>query len=228
MWNLIKYEIDYYKWLFIIGIVLILLINIGLTFDNRWLEAQYDFPGLRVIWFGLGIVVFFGTLLFNRRSGRLRSKTLLPITKYQIGLARWMSFFLFWIILLIILIIFYFLNNNSMNTNWFINLISMTGTIIIINSIPIFYSDFINTYFKYWEKIILGSIWVILFLCYIYLNLIFSNYFDFISPEFISNSRKSLSNLYLANTTTLLIMVSSCIIFIATLFTYNNRKTYID
>ena len=85
MWRLVKSEMEYYKWLLILSCTLVLLINIALTIDNRWIEAQGDFPGLRVIWFGVGIVVLFFTILFNRKSGRLRTKNLLLYQTLKLG-----------------------------------------------------------------------------------------------------------------------------------------------
>jgi len=35
MWQLIKSEIEYFKWLYILSITLVVLINFGLTIDER-------------------------------------------------------------------------------------------------------------------------------------------------------------------------------------------------
>jgi hypothetical protein len=229
MWSLVKSELIYYKWLFILSFLLIILINIGLTFDNRWIEAQGDFPGLRVIWLGVGIVVLFFTILFNRKSGRLRTKALLPISNYKLGLSRWISFLFFWFVLISVLLIFYLINyDGTLNQNWATNLISITGVILIINSIPILYSDFINTYFKKWEKAIVGLLWIIIFFQYISLNIIFSTYLDFLAPEFMFNSRETITNLYFTNIITFGGVVWGLTMFLSTIYTFKKRKLYLE
>jgi hypothetical protein len=64
MWRIVKSEIEYFKWLYILSILFVIVVNFGLTIDERWIEAQGDFPGLRIIWLGVGIVVLFFALLF--------------------------------------------------------------------------------------------------------------------------------------------------------------------
>lgn len=229
MWCLVKSEMLYFRWLFILSLLLIILINIGLTADSRWIEAQNDFPGLRVIWFGVGIVVLFFTLLLNRRSGRLRNKVLLPISNFELGLSRWVSFLIFWFALVSVLLIFYLINyDGSINQNWFTNLISITGTILIINSIPILYTDFVSSYFRKWEKVIVGLLWIIFFAQYISLNVIFSTYFDFLAPDLLLNSRDSLTNLYFTDSITLGSGLLGIFMFLATAYTFKKRKLYLE
>lgn len=229
MWKLVKAEISYFKWLYILCLTFVIIINLGLTIDERWIEAQNDFPGLRIIWLGIGIVVLFFTLLFNRRSGRIRTKNLLPISNLQLGLSRWISFFIFWILILLILVIFYLINfNGVLNSNWFENLITISGIIIFINSIPILYSDFYSSYFKRWEKIIIGMLWIFLFAQYISLNIIFSVYFDFLAPEFIQSSRRTITSLYFQDSYTIASILLGILMFLATVFTFRKRKLYLE
>ncbi len=62
MWKLIKTEVEYYRWLYFLSITLIIVVDVGLTINNRWIEAQNEFPGLRIIWIGISIA--FGGFLF--------------------------------------------------------------------------------------------------------------------------------------------------------------------
>jgi len=197
--------------------------------DNRWIEAQGDFPGLRIIWLGIGIVVLFATLLFNRKSGRLRNSILLPLSNIQLALARVVPFILFWVALSFLLIVFYFININTFPTSdWILNLISLTGVILLINSIPVLNTDFYSTFFSKRSRIILGVSWAILWITYIELNLIFSTYIDFISPVFFEISRETLKELYLSRITTIISIVVGGLLFFGSLFTFSKRKLFLE
>lgn len=229
MWHLIKSEIEYYKWLYIVSIIFVIVVNFGLTIDNRWIEAQNDFPGLRIIWLGIGIVVLFFVLLFNRKSGRLRTKILLPISSTQISFARLFAFILFWAVLSLILVIFYLINFASFpDNNWLVNLLSITGIIFLINSIPLLYSDFYSTYFKKGEKILIGTFWATLWIIYILLNTIFFTYIDFISPEFFSQARETLTELYFTKGTMITNIVLGISLFFTSIITFRKRKLYLE
>ena len=229
MWQLVKTEIEYYKWLYILSIMLVIIINIGLTIDGRWIEAQNDFPGLRIIWWGVGIVVLFFALLFSRKSGRLRNQMLLPISRLQISSARLTAFILFWTVLIIVLIVFYMINFSSFpDKNWLLNLISVSGIVLIINSIPLLYSDFYSTYFEKNEKILIGIFWSILWIIYISLNIIFATYFDFISPEFFCEARNTLTELYFTGSAPIINIILGISIFSLSVFTFKKRKIYLQ
>ena len=229
MWKLIRSEIEYFKWLYILGIVFVIIVNFGLTIDGRWIEAQGDFPGLRIIWLGIGIVVLFFALLFNKKSGRLRNQVLLPLSNYQMSLARVIPFLIFWIVLIFILVFYYILNNKTLPPiDWVFNLISLTGIILLIDSIPILYSDFYSTYFDRKSKILLGIFWSLLWIIYIILNLIFATYFDFISPQFFEESRKILAELYFSDATIIINFTIGTIFFFGSIITFQKRKLYLE
>jgi hypothetical protein len=207
----------------------VLIINTGLTIDGKWIEAQDDFPGLRVIWMGVGIVVLFFAILFNRKSGRLRTHKLIPLNNLQISLARLLPFILFWISLMIILFFFYLINFAALPTiNWIINLISISGIILIINSIPIIYSDFYSTYFSKKSKILILLFWSILWIIYVWMNTIFMTYLDFISPEYFAETRESLKDLYFIPTTTIVNISLGCLLFFLSILTFKRRKLYLE
>ncbi len=229
MWKLIKTEIRYYKWLYILSIALVVLINFGLTIDNRWIEAQADFPGLRVIWIGISIFVLFATLLFNRKSGRLRNQVLLPLSNMQMAVARLIPFILFWLTLSLILVLSYIININSIPaSDWILNLISLTGVILLINSIPILNTDFYSTFFSKRSKFILGVVWAIIWISYIEINAIFSTYIDFISPEVFENSRETIKALYLSGITTIISIVVGVSFFFGSIITFSKRKLFLE
>lgn len=229
MWKLIKTEIKYYRWLYILSIALVILINFGLTMDGRWIEAQNDFPGLRIIWVGISIIIFFFTLLFNRKSGRLRNNVLLPLSKNEIAFSRIIPFMLFWITLVLILFLFYLVNVQSFPTNyWMQNLLSLTGIVLLINSIPVLNTDFYSTYFSKRSRLILGIFWSILWITYIFLNSIFISYLDFILPEFFESSREALTVLFLSGVTTILSILVGVSIFFASIVTFSKRKLFLE
>ena len=229
MWKIVKSEIEYFRWLYIFSIAIVIIINFGLTLDGRWIEAQDDFPGLRVIWLGVGIVVLFFAILFNRKSGRLQKKMLLPVSTLQIGLARILAFTLFWLTLSLVLILFYLLNFQDLpDINWIVNFLSITGIILLINSIPLLYSDFYSTYFGKKEKFLMRVFWSILWLIYIFLNIIFADYFDSISPIFFEETRKTLSDIYFSSEITILNITVGTLIFTSSLVTFKNRKLYLE
>lgn len=229
MWLLIKSEIEYYKWLYILSTILVVVINFGLTIDNRWIEAQNDFPGVRSIWLGVGIVVLFFTALFNRSSGRLRNYTLIPISLRNLSIVRITSFLIFWIVLLIILTTFYLINFKSVPTiNWLSNLLSITGLILLINSFPILNTDLYSTYFSKRSKIILGIIWGITFIIYIALNFIFIGYLDFIAPELFEFSRNTFKVLYFSNAFIIANLLFGLTLFAYTIITFQKRKLYLE
>ncbi len=229
MWRLVKSEIEYFKWLYILSILFVIVVNFGLTADGRWIEAQNDFPGLRIIWLGVGIVVLFFALLFNRKSGRLKSKILLPISLSQISFARLFAFILFWLGLSLILVIFYLINFTSFpDKNWLVNLLSITGIVFLINSIPLLYSDFYSTYFKKGEKILIGIFWSILWVIYILFNMIFSTYMDFISPEFFNQARETLTELYFSKGVVVINFVFGMGLFFISIITFQKRKLYLE
>lgn len=229
MWKIVKCEIEYFKWLYILSIIFVIIVNFGLTVDGRWIEAQNDFPGLRIIWLGIGIVVLFFALLFNRKSGRIRTKMLLPISQIRISAARLFAFILFWAVLSLILVIFYLINFASFpDIRWLTNLLSITGIVLLINSVPLLYSDFYSTYFKKGEKILIGIFWSILWIIYILLNTIFVTYFDFISPEFISQARETLTALYFSEGAMTISFVLGMSLFLSSIFTFQKRKLYLD
>jgi len=229
MWYLLKTEICYFKWLYIICLAFVILINMGITLDGRWIEAQGDFPGLRIIWLGVGIVVLFFTILFNRKSGRLRYHRLVPISNSNLALIRWLAFVVFWLVLLIVLITFYLINfDGNLNENWFVNLLSLSGIMFTINSIPILYSDFYSSYFKTKEKMIIGIIWVIFWVFYMSLNVIFITYLDFLAPELLASGRQTITNLYFTTEVTFGNVIIGILMFLATIYTFRNRKLYLE
>jgi hypothetical protein len=207
----------------------VLIINTGLTIDGKWIEAQDDFPGLRVIWMGVGIVVLFFAILFNRKSGRLRTNKLVPLSNLQVSLARLIPFILFWISLMIILLFFYLINFAASPTiNWVVNLISISGIMLLINSIPILYSDFYSTYFTRKSKIVIILFWSILWIIYIWMNVIFMTYLDFISPEYFIETRKTIKELYFTPTTTIINILLGCLMFFLSILTFKKRKFYLE
>jgi hypothetical protein len=229
MWKLVKTEIEYFKWLYIISLIVVIIINIGLTIDNKWIEAQNDFPGIRVIWMGVGIVVLFFALLFNRKSGRLRTKILLPLSHFKFAFARLSAFLIFWGILFVILLLFYIYNFRHFPTfSWLINFASITGLIFLINSIPVLYSDFYSTYFKKSEKFIIGAFWGILWIIYVWMNVIFMTYLDFISPEYFAETRETLKELYFTPATTITNIIVGFSMFFLSILTFRKRKLYLE
>jgi hypothetical protein len=229
MWKLVKSEILYFRWLYIISMAVVLIINTGLTIDGKWIEAQDDFPGLRVIWMGVGIVVLFFAILFNRKSGRLRTNKLVPLSNLQVSLARLIPFILFWISLMIILLFFYLINFAELPTiNWLVNLISISGIMLLINSIPILYSDFYSTYFTRKSKVLMILFWSILWIIYIWMNVIFMTYLDFISPEYFVETRESLKELYFTPTATITNILIGFFMFFLSIITFRKRKHYLD
>jgi hypothetical protein len=207
----------------------VLIINTGLTIDGKWIEAQDDFPGLRVIWMGVGIVVLFFAILFNRKSGRLRTNKLVPLSNLQVSLARLIPFILFWISLMIILLFFYLINFAASPTiNWVVNLISISGIMLLINSIPILYSDFYSTYFTRKSKIVIILFWSILWIIYIWMNVIFMTYLDFISPEYFIETRETIKELYFTPTTTIINILLGCLMFFLSILTFKKRKFYLE
>jgi hypothetical protein len=229
MWKLIKIEIGYYKLLYILSIIFVLVVNTGITIDGRWIEAQEDFPGLRVIWLGIGIVVLFFALLFDRKSGRLRVKYLLPLTNKQLAVSRLLPFIIFWLILLIILIIFYMINFGVFpKGNWLKNLLSISGIMFLIDSIPILYSDFYSTYFKKKSKLVLGLFWSILWIIYVFFNAIFMTYLDFINPSYFISARNRFTALYFTDITTLINVILGFGLFFISIYTFQKRKLYLE
>lgn len=229
MWYLLKTEISYFKWLYIFSLAFVIIVNFGLTIDGRWIEAQGDFPGLRIIWMGVGIVVLFFAILFNRKSGRLKTHKLIPLTNLQLSLVRLLAFIGFWCCLLIILFCFYIFNFNSFPTqNWMINLVSITGIIFLINSVPILYSDFYSTYFTKKEKFLIGVFWSILWIIYITLNIIFMTYLDFLSPDFFVTTRETLTYIYFTPQVTIFNIIVGFSLFFLSLFTFRRRKLYLE
>ena len=69
MWRIVKSEIEYFKWLYILSILFVIVVNSGLTIDERWIEAQSDFPGLRV-----GIVVLFFCIIVQSKKWPVKNK----------------------------------------------------------------------------------------------------------------------------------------------------------
>ena len=229
MWKLVQSEIMYFRWLYIISMAVVLIINTGLTIDGKWIEAQDDFPGLRVIWMGVGIVVLFFAILFNRKSGRLRTNKLVPLSNLQVSLARLIPFILFWISLMIILLFFYLINFAASPTiNWVVNLISISGIMLLINSIPILYSDFYSTYFTRKSKILIILFCSILWIIYIWMNVIFMTYLDFISPEYFIETRETIKELYFTPTTTIINILLGCLMFFLSILTFKKRKFYLE
>lgn len=229
MWKLLKIEIEYFRWLYIINLAFVIIVNFGLTIDGKWIEAQGDFPGLRVIWMGIGIVVLFFAILFNRKSGRLRNFILLPLNNFQLSLVRLIAFLGFWVSLFIILICYYIINFGSFPTNsWLLNFASLSGIMLLINSIPILYSDLYSTYFKRYEKILIGVFWSILWLIYIWLNTIFMTYLDFISPDYFVNTRESLKEFYFSPESTIINILLGAFLFFYSIQTFRKRKLYLE
>ena len=229
MWQLIKTEIQYYKWLYIMSLIFVIIVNIGLTIDNRWIESQGDFPGLRIIWIGIGIVVFFFHLLSNRKSGRLRTQTLLPLSNREQALVRIVPFLLFWLILSFVLQFFYLINNSTfLKSDWIFNLVGLTGIMLLINSIPVLNTDFYSTFFSKRSKFILGISWAILWITYIELNMIFSTYLDFISPEFFEGSRELLESYYSSHIGITINFLIGVIAFFTSLLTFKKRLLYLE
>jgi len=226
---LLKAELSYYKWLYVLCILITLLLNIALTADGKWIEAQGDFPGLRVIWLGIGIIVLFFTILFNKKNGRLRLQTSLPMSNFKLAIIRWIPFMLFWLALIFILIVFYILNYKAApDSQWSSNLISISGIIILINSVPILYSDLYSTYYKNSEKIIMISIWSILWIVYITINIIFSTYFDELSPNFFVSTRHSITEIYTSLEITLINLLLGLLLFFITILSFKRRKLYFE
>jgi len=229
MWKLLKSEIEYFKWLYILSLAFVIIINLGLTIDRRWIESQNEFPGLRIIWLGIGIVVFFFQILFNRKSGRLRIQKLIPVSDIGTAAVRLLAFIGFWICLSAILITFYIFNFSDLpNKNWLINLMSISGIMFLINSIPILYSDFYNTYLKKTEKIIMGAFWSLLWIIYLSLNVIFFTYMDPISPSFFASAREKLTALYFTPEATIINVILGLSLFFISIVTFRNRKLYLE
>lgn len=229
MWCLVKTEIKYFKWLYIQSLLFVIIVNVGLTIDNRWIEAQNDFPGLRIIWLGICVVVLFFSLGFNRKSGRLRTQMMMPITRLGLAWVRILAFIGFWLALIFILVFFYLINFEDLpNKSWLTNLISMSGIIFLINSIPLLYTDFYSTYFKKNERAVMLLFWGVLWIVYILMNTVFLPYLDFISPEFFTEIRLALTNLYFSKGAVLInIAVGFGMFFIST-ETFKRRKVYLE
>jgi hypothetical protein len=229
MWKLLKTEVEYFRWLYILGLLVVIIINTGLTLDGKWIEAQDDFPGLRVIWLGVGIVVLFFAILFNRKSGRLKNQMMLPLNHPQLAIVRMLAFIVFWTALISILILFYMLNfGNLPSQTWLTNLLSISGIIFLVNSIPLLYTDFYSTYFSTRDKFFIMIFWWILWIIYVLMNSIFMTYLDFISPEFFSDAREKLTDLYFTAEVTAINVILGFGFFFLSILTFKKRKLYLE
>jgi len=229
MWKLVSTEIKYFQWLYIISIAFVVIVNAGISIEGRWIEAQDDFPGLRIIWLGVGIVVLFFSLLFNKKSGRLRNQVLLPVSLIKLAFVRLVAFILFWLTLITILILFYIINFGGFPTqNWLINLLSVSGLMFLINSIPILNSDFYSTYLRKNEKVMLGILWGFLWLIYIGMNIIFMPYLDYLAPEFFESARERLTSLYFSSGVLISNVLCGFGFFFISLYTFQKRKLYLE
>ncbi|MBU0476175.1 MAG: hypothetical protein KKF62_18670, partial [Bacteroidetes bacterium] len=124
---------------------------------------------------------------------------------------------------------FYIININSFPTvNWLLNFLSLTGIILVINSIPIFYSDFYSTYFSKKSKIYMMLFWIILWTIYILMNIIFATYFDFISAEFFARSRVELAKIYFSDFAPQIYILLGVVLFFGSIFTFNRRKIFLE
>jgi hypothetical protein len=206
-----------------------MIVNLGITIDGKWIEAQNDFPGLRIVWMGVGIVVLFFAVLFNRKSGRLRNIKLIPLSDLQISFIRLVPFLIFWILLAVVLLSFYLINFHKLpDIDWLHNIASITGIVLLINSIPIIYSDFYSTYFSRSERILIGFFWSILWVIYISLNIIFMTYMDFIAPEFFLEARSALTRMYFTPEATLVNVLIGSGLYLFSLYTFRKRKYYLE
>jgi hypothetical protein len=229
MWKILKAEIEHNKYYLLPGLLFVFILQVILVISGDWNESQNDFPGLRVIWFSLSIFIVFLYLLSFRKDKRLRIHTMLPINPRKIASVRISVFILFWIVLILILFLFHLINQGQFpGPAWIYNILTLTGLVFIINSLPYFSQDIFNIYFSKKSRVLLSIALILCSIIYIILVLMITPYFDTIDPQFFNSYRNTVQKVYFSPAVTIISPITGITLLIASLFLFNRRKSYLE
>jgi len=229
MWQILKSEYQYNKYLLVIPFLLVFAVLIANTIQG-WERPEVNLKGSRTIMATAAAVIYFFHLMRNIKEKKDRLFRTLPLSTSQIGFSRLQFITSIWIIFLILFWIF-----TSSANPYQINLIiwdsiAITGFVFCAIGFPIFHRD-LNFIFQ--SKIILFWLTVI-YVCILitfgiitFLLLSVTKYSWKIFQPLLP-LKQNFSGILESPIGAIAFTVFGVLLMVASIFSYNHRKKYID
>ena len=229
MWQLLKSEYQYHKYLLVIPFLLVFAVLIANTVQG-WERPELNLKGSRTIMASMSAVIYFIYLMRNIKEKKDRFFRLLPLPTSQIGFSRLQFIASIWTIFLILFWIFAS-SVNPFRVNLIIwDTLAITGFVLCAISFPIFHRDLS---FIFQSKKIL--IWITVFYAFFLMTfgtitfLLFSvtkyswNIFQPLLPL-----KENFSAIFTSPIGAISFFIFGVFVMGASVFSYNYRKKYLE
>ncbi|KAA3617086.1 MAG: hypothetical protein D8M58_04180 [Calditrichaeota bacterium] len=228
MWKFLKSEYEYYKLIinFTLALVSILFIVI-LGFG--WESAEKEIPGVSSVMIGVSILIISIRSVKSAKEKNERFFSLLPLSRWKLGLARLLFINGFWGIMfssfVIILLIFH---AGEIRLYLFWYFLSLSSLIFIFNQAPFFHKDLTSIFTGKYAKWLITFAYLLLFFTVYFLFIgtrAFSRYFSIPELEIFSGHIHQLSPTPFG---TLTFVSISILLSLLGLLLYQKRKFYLE
>jgi len=228
MWKIIKSEFKYYMpiiniTLAVLSLLFIVIIGVG------WESIEDDIPGISSLMLGVSIIIISIRSVKSAKEKYERYISILPLKRWEMGMARLMFINGFWLIILaclILLLITFRSNELRISLLWYF--ISLSSIIFTFNLAPFFHKDLTAIFTGKYSKAIITAGYLIIF---------FSVYFLFIGtraltryfsiPEFEALSGQ-IHQLSPSPFGTVFFLSVTIILSLISLLLYQKRKYYFE
>jgi hypothetical protein len=164
MWKIIKADLTYHKFVFIVPVAIVLAGLIANVVQG-WRQFEHDFQGMRTVMAVATAFIFFFKYVTMIGEKRSRHNMLLPLKSWQIGLPRLLFAILIWITCLLL----YWsatLTARPYRIDIIIwDTISFTGLVLIANAYAHIFVDLNYLGINQIQKILLMLLYPFLLLC---------------------------------------------------------------
>jgi hypothetical protein len=157
MWRLVKADIQYYWYIFIIPCILVCILLGFVGFVKGWPEPGVDLVGTRSLLMTMAAVVFFYRVLRSMLEKRDRYQMLLPLSGTRAALSRLMFMICLWTCFVLL----YWLSTLTVKPYsveiiiW--EMLSVTGFVLMANALPYIHHDLVLCLLRSYQK----TLWMI-------------------------------------------------------------------
>jgi len=226
MWQLLKTEFEYDR--FVLGICLSLVILISLVFLTLGgSEIEKSVPAYRAVLICSIAIIWLNTLVKLQREKRECIQMRMPIHIRTIGLSRLLYLFIIWMIIAgLFFIVNLTVKGSALDPTDVTAIVSMTGIVFIANGLTFLQKDLRYLFTGKHAKFILSVLFFIL-ICIAYFVFVLSVMSFEVRPSFDS-LRMGLRSLFFSGWGAACLMGLGIGFSLLDLWVFRNRKMYLD
>lgn len=157
MWKILIAEYAYYKTVVITAYLFLLGVTISFMFWGLD-EIDNSFPAVKAVMMATAGSIFIFKAIKTYQEKRDRMLIILPYSTFQVGISRLLTLFIFWMSSLLIVLSCFLFKPAHFELKILWNILSLSGFVFCLISVPFFYRDLIYCFDDKYNKITLTII----------------------------------------------------------------------